>query len=180
MRPITIRSLAATASLLPVVCAIVGCGQGGRFVTTGVDSQGLLTPVGCVDIVTGNENGSADASDRHLLYLLILTPGLRELGSSSFSDYGKYVTTLKDQWDTEKGSFAVTLSWDRTRDVVTIGDREFDRSAGDVFVVAVDTNGAASGEQLPTLGAPSGASGLLHYIQKQLPNDKRISSIVLR
>jgi hypothetical protein len=175
----TIRT--SKALLMSVAAAaITGCGaQGGHFVATGEESQPLLTPVGTIEIVSGLENGSPDVSDRHLLYLLILTPGLRQGWSGSSSDFGKYVTTLKHNWDTEAGSFAVSVSWDRKRDVVTIGSREFQRRAGDVFVVTVNTNGAVSGEQLPSFSAPGGASTVLRYIQQQLPNDKRISSIVL-
>jgi len=166
--------------VLPVaLLAFSGCGQLGRFVTSGEESQALATPVGCVDIVVGHERKSTDESDQNLLYLLIVTPGLRELGSGSSSDNAEYVTTLKDNWNTEKGSFAVAVSWDRKRDVVTIGSREFQRRAGNVFIVRSNPNGAVSGEQLPSLGTRTDASGLLQYVQQQRPNDKSISSIVL-
>jgi hypothetical protein len=160
---------------------IVGCdGQRGKFATTGTAGWPFSNPVGSIEIVSGVENGSDDASDRHLLYLLILTPGLQGGETGGSSDYGTYVTTLIDSWDTDKGPFSVSVSWDRKRDVVIIGSREFKRSVGDVFVVTVSTNGTVSGEQLPSLSTPSDASGLLHYVQQQLPNDKRFSAIRLR
>jgi hypothetical protein len=171
-----------TSLLLAVVAlAMVGCGaQSGRFVTTGAELDPLLVPVGSIDIVSGYENGSADVSDRHLLYLLVLTPGLQQHWSGpSGSDFGEYVTTLNHNWDTDAGKFAVSVSWNRKRDVVTIGSQEFQRRAGDVFIVTVNTNGSVSGEQLPTLSTPAGASRLLQYVQQQRPNDKRISSVVL-
>lgn len=166
--------------LVGMMVASAGCGvQSGRFVTTGNTGCPLLSPVGSIDIVDGYERKAALVNDEHLLYILIVTPAVHEHGSDSGSDYDKYVTTLSHTWNTERGSFSVSIFWDRQTDVVTIGSQQFNRSNGDVFVVHLDTHGSVSGQQLPNIASHSNCRNVLRYIQEKLPNDKLVSSIQL-
>ena len=98
--------------LAVVVLGVIGCGhQSGRFVTTGSRSNTLSSNVGCIDIIVWREMKATDengiANEQNLLYVLIITPGVQEHGSSSSNNYGKYITTLNRSWNTDKGTFSV-------------------------------------------------------------------------
>ena len=169
---------------LVVALGVVGCGvQRGRFVTTGATLNSLSSPVGSIDIVDGYETKTAHETgilnEQHLLYILIVAPGVQEHGSSSRSDYGKYVTTLSHIWNTEKGTLTVSIPWNRQTDTAMIGKQEFVREKGNVFVVRVNANGEISGQQLASLGSHIRYQDVLKYIQQQLPNDELIASVKL-
>lgn len=166
--------------LIVIMLGTSGCDlQDGQFVTTGDTLNPLLSPVGSIDIVDGYERKADLINDQHLLYILILTPAVQEHGSGSSSTYDKYVTTLSHTWNTEKGTFNVSISWDRQKDVVMIGNQQFTRSQGDVFVVQLNADGAISGKQLANPDLHSNPQKVLQYIQHQLPEDKLVSSIQL-
>jgi hypothetical protein len=170
--------------LLVVALGVVGCGvQRGRFVTTGDTGNPFLSPVGGIDIIDGYETKPAHETgilnEQHLLYILIITSAVQQHGSSSSSDLGKYVTTLRYTWNTEKGTLAVSITWNRQTDTVTIGKQEFVREKGDVFVVRLDANGEMSSQQFASLGQHIRYQDVLKYIQQQLPNDGLISSVKL-
>lgn len=170
----------AKFALLCVLLGSAGCDvQRGRFVTTGVTSYPLQTPVGGIDIVDGHERKADLINDQHLLYILNITPAIQSQGSSGNNTYDKYVTTLNHSWKTEKNTFNVSISWDRQADMVTIGTQQFNRSNGNVFVVRLATNGEISGQQLPSIDSHSNSLKLLQYIQEKLPSDKLINSIQL-
>jgi hypothetical protein len=167
--------------LLVLVFGTIGCGvQRGRFATTGDEFNALVSPVGGIDIVSGYETASAKSTgainEQHLLYMLILTRSNQEHGANSSSDFGKYVTAINHTWNTENGQLTTSIHWDRQADTVLVGAQEFIRAKGNVFVVRVDTNGVASGQQLGNLGAHSNCQEVLSYIQQQLPGDVVISS----
>lgn len=168
--------------LIILLLGIIGCGyQRGRLVTTGDTSNSFLSPIGSIDIIDGYGYGLVDEAgnlnEQHLLYLVIITPCVQEHGSSSSSDFGLYVTTLSHSWITEKGAFTVSIPWDRQTDTVKIGKQEFTRGKGDVFVVRLNANGEATGQQLASLGPHVNYREVLQYIHQQLPNDEAIASI---
>ena len=169
---------------LILLLGIVGCDvQRGRFVTTGDTGNSLSSPVGSIDIVDGYETKPAHETgilnEQHLLYVLIITPCVQEHGSSGHRDFGKYVTTLNHAWNTEKGTFAVSIPWNRQTDTVTIGKQEFIREKGNVFVVRLSAGGEISGQQFASLGPHIRYPEVLQYIQQQLPNDELIASVKL-
>jgi hypothetical protein len=175
-----LNSILTFTLLCMLIFGLAGCDvQDGRFVTTGDESYPLLSPVGSIDIVDGEERNAALVNDQHLLYILVIAPDIQEHGSSSGSDYGKYVTTLSHTWTTEKGELSVSFSWDRQTDTVTIGKQKFIRTNGDVFVARINTNGEVSRQQLANISPHPNCQMVLQYIQQQLPNDKLISSIQL-
>jgi hypothetical protein len=170
--------------LVVIALVAVGCGiQHGRFVTTGERFNAFSSPIGGIDIVDGYETKPAHETgilnEQHLLYILIITSAVQQHGSSSSSDLGKYVTTLRYTWNTEKGILTVSIPWNRQTDTVTIGKQEFVREKGDVFVVRLDANGEMSGQQFASLGSHIRNQDVLKYIQQQLPNDELISSVKL-
>jgi hypothetical protein len=167
--------------LLVLMLGMTGCNvQRGRFITTGDTFNSLVSPVGGIDIVTGYETASAKSTgvvnEQHLLYLLFLTRSYQQHGANSSNDFGKYITTINHTWGTENGQLTTSIHWDRQADTVMLGTQEFIRAKGNVFVVRIDTNGVASGEQLGSLGAHSDCQEVLSYIQHQLPGDTVISS----
>jgi hypothetical protein len=169
---------------LILLLGIVGCDvQRGRFATTGSTMNPLLLPVGSIDSVDGYETKPAHETgilnEQHLLYILIITPDIQEHGSSSSSDYDKYITTLRHTWNTDKGTLTVSIPWNRQTDAVTIGKQEFIRDKGDVFVVRLNANGEISGQQFESLGLHIRYQDGLQYIHQQLPNDELISSVKL-
>jgi hypothetical protein len=163
---------------------VVGCDrQGGKFVATSSHSRGLQFPVGSIDIVQGYERkpttDEGNQNEQNLLYVFILTSATNASASSSHDDFGKYVTTLSHSWITEHEGIAVSVSWNRETDIVTIGKSEFIREQGNVFVVRVDTGGETSSKQLKSLGAHISHQQVLEYVQHQLPSDRLISSAKL-
>src|ERR1035441_3743570 len=131
---------------------MVGCGvQRGLFSTSGERSQALLPHPGCIDVVSGQALGGDDTSDQNLLYLVIVLPSLKARGSSSTSDYGKYVTTLTFRWETDAGSVSVPVQWDRQRDTVSVSNQMFVRSKGNVLVVRREADGALKAKQMGSL-----------------------------
>ena len=161
-------------------CTLVGCNvQHGRYVTTSCDSNSFLSPVGSIDIVDGYERAAGVLNEQHLLYILIVVPGVQENGSGSRDDYGKYVTTLSHSWNTVKGTLAVSILWNRQTDIVIVGKQEFIRAKGDVFVVRLNPTGEVLGQQFANLGSHARYQDVLQYIQLQLPNDGLIASIKL-
>jgi hypothetical protein len=171
-----------TTLVLAAAVAIVGCDvQHGRFVTTGATSYSLSSPVGTVDFIDGYETRPAHETgilnEQHLLYILIVTPGTQEHGSSSSDDYGKYITTVRHTWNTEKGTFSVSIPWNRQSDIVTVGKQDFVRGKGDVFLVRFDANGEPFGQQFASLGPHIRYQDVLQNIQQQLTNDQVVASI---
>lgn len=175
----TVWRCSVTLPLL--VFGTISCGgQKGRFATTGDESKALVSPVGGIEIVSGYETAPAKSTgainEQHLLYVLILTRSYHEQGSSGSSDFGKYVTTINQQWNTENGRLTTSIHWDRQADTVLVGAQQFIRTKGNVFLVRIDTNGVVSGQQLGNLGAHSNFQEVLGYIQRQLPDDVALSS----
>ncbi len=167
-----------------ILLGVAGCdAQRGKFVTTSGNSNEFSFPVGSIDIISGYEKkptkDGGDLNEQNLLYVVILTPATNAHSSTSQNDYGKYVTTLTHSWNTEKGSFAVSIPWNRETDVVTIGKKEFVREQGNVFVVRLDTDGKISTRQLSSLRAHVHFQKVLEYVQQQLLDDKLISSVKL-
>lgn len=116
---------------------------------------------------------------QHLLYVLIVCPGVQELGMSSGTDYGDYVTTLDHTWGTKTGAITVSIPWDRRTDTVTIGKQTFSREKGNIFVVRVEPNKELVGQQLTSLGPNASFHQVLEYICQQLPKDEFIRSLKL-
>jgi len=170
---------------LALVLGVFGCGvQGGRFVTTGSRSNALSSKAGCIDIVAGHEIKQTEetgiANEQNLLYVLIITAGLQEYGSSSSNDYGKYVTTLNHTWNTDKGVFSISIPWNRQTDTVTIGNREFIRANGNAFLVRIDANAQITAQQMRSLGSHVSFQKALEDICQQVPNDESITSLKLQ
>jgi hypothetical protein len=169
--------------LLFLILAASGCGgQAGRFVTTGDNSTAFSSNVGCLDVVTGYETEPAQATgtvnDQNLLYVAIITPAIQQHGSASSSDYARYVTTLTHSWNVESGTFTISIPWDRQKDTVTIGNREFKRIDGNIFLVEIGTNGV-SGKQFASLGPHVRLEDVIQSIRQQLPNDELVASMRL-
>jgi len=144
---------------------VAGCGaQGGRFVTTGCQSNAITPNSGCIDIIAGYEtkqtNAEAGYSEQNLLYVIFITAAFQDHGSSSSDDYGKYVTTLVRAWTTDTGTLSASVLWNRQTDVITVGGREFDRTKGNVFIVKIDRDNKIEGEQSGELGPHALLSGL--------------------
>jgi hypothetical protein len=156
--------------------AIIGCDvQRGRFVTKGGRSA-ALSQVGLVDIVEGYSNDK-DSLFQDLIYVLVICPDVKVHGSGSGIDMEKYVTTLNYSWDAESGKISIQVRWNRDSDIVTIGDKKFDRDKGNVFIVRRQTNGEIVGQQLPSLGTHAAFSEVLRHVQQQLTNDQFIASL---
>jgi hypothetical protein len=156
--------------LLVLIVGAFGCDvQSGRFVTTGENSTALASSVGRIAIVTGYEaelaRTTGTINEQNLLYIVIATPANQTHASGSSSDYARYVTTLNYSWDTELGTFAVSIPWDRQKDTVKIGGKKFDRSKGNVFLVEIGTNGV-SGRQFASLGLHARFQDVLQSIQQ--------------
>lgn len=151
--------------------------------TTGGASNAISAPIGSIDVVDGYEarpaNGADVLNDQHLLYMLIVVPGLQQHSSSSGSDNGTYVTTLFYGWNTDAGSFNISIPWNRQTDTVTIGKQEFIRGQGNVFLVRINAKGKIYGRQFASLGGHSRFQDVLNYVQQQLPDDDLISSATL-
>lgn len=156
--------------------AIIGCDvQRGRFVTTG-DRAAALSQVGLVDIVEGYSNDK-DYVFQDLIYVLVVCPDIKVHGSGSGIDMEKYLTTLNYFWDAESGKISIQVQWNRDLDVVSIGNKKFDRGKGNVFVVRRETSGEIVGQQLPSLGTHAAFSEVLNHVQQQLTNDQFITSL---
>lgn len=174
--------LKIVALLVIIAAGSIGCNvQRGRFVTTGGQDAPLSPQTGSIDIVDGysaKANGT-NAVPQHLLYVLIVCPGVQELGMSSSTDYGDYVTTLNHTWSAKTGAFAVSIPWDRRTDIVEIGKQKFSREKGNVFLVRAEPNKEIVGRQLTSLGPNAGFHQVLEHVRQQLPKDEFIGSLKL-
>ena len=168
---------------LVVAFAIVGCDvQRGRFSTSGDRSQALSPEVGCIDIVSGHgckPFNTTNSDEQHLLYVVIVCPGVRAQGSSSSSQYDKHDTTLNHTWNTTAGLIAIAVRWDRQADTVSIGKQEFMREHGNLFIVRCEAGGVTTCRQLTGLGSHAGCQEVLQFIRKQLPKDRLVASLTL-
>jgi hypothetical protein len=162
-----------------IMLGVVGCDvQHGRFSSSSERSEAFLSHIGCIDIVSGYDN-DVPGDEQDLLYILIVHPTVQAHSSSSSSDNGRYITTLNQSWETEKGTISVKVQWDRQSDIVSIGKDGFAREKGNVFVVRPDASGEMAAQQLASLGAHAGFQEVLQNIQGQLPNDGLIASLKL-
>jgi hypothetical protein len=161
----------------------IGCDeQHGRFYMSGESYTAFRSNVGGVDIVDGYSAqpiNETDGNEQHLLYILIICPGVRAHSSTSSSDSGRYFSTLDYSWDTENGKISMQVQWNRDSDTVAIGDQKFDRNKGNVLVVRRETNGKIVGEQLSSLGTHAAFSEVLYHVQQKLTNDQLIASLEL-
>src|ERR1039458_8674742 len=169
--------------LLVIAFGLIGCGaQRGRFLTTGSQEAPLSPETGSIDIVDGYSTKAfkgTNAVPRHLLYVVIVCPGVQELGMSSGADYGEYITTLDHRWSTKTGVVAASVSWDRRTDTVEIGKQKFSRDKGNVFIVRCEPNKEVVGQQLTSLVPNAGFHQVLDHVRQQLPNDEFIGSLKL-
>ena len=174
--------------LFVVALAIMGCGgQRGRFYTDGVQLFGLGPVIGCIGIVRGYSAktlNTADTGEENLLYLVIVCPDVQRNDAGNVSDegeddYGTYVTTITQSWNTSAGLNAVTVRWNRQADTVSIGKQEFIREKGNLFIMRCKAGGETGCQQLANLGPHVGVQGVLESIRKQLPNDKIINTLTL-
>ena len=168
--------------LIPVIfllaLAISGCDvQRGRFVTTGSRST-ALAQVGLIDIVEGYSNDK-DALSQDLIYVLVVCPDVKVHGSGSGTDMGKYSTAFNYSWDAESGKISIQVQWNRDSDIVSIGDKNFARDSGNVFVVQREASGEIVGRQLPSLGTHTSFPEVLRHVQQHLTNDQFITSLKL-
>jgi hypothetical protein len=168
---------------LPLLCLIAGCGvQGGLFTTNSESSQALASPLGCIDIVSGYAQPlrAMDTPEQNLLYLVVVLPGLHARGSGSSGDYGRYVSTLTFDWDTDTGKVSVPVQWDREADKVFVSHQTFVRSKGNVVIVRREPNGAMTAKQVASLGPRADCSAVLDHLREQLPNDELVASLRLK
>jgi len=175
------------SAVVAIICAvsltIMGCGaQRGRFGVTTETGCSFSTNIGGVYILQGSGSkpiNTTDTDDGNLLYLVIIGPIIRVHGSASRFDSEKYLTKLDYSWETEKGELTVSIHWDRQRDIISIGKKEFSREKSNLFIVRFEPGRDAECQQLTNLDPHVACQGVLESIHGQLPNDKTISALTL-
>jgi hypothetical protein len=157
-----------------------GCdGQRGKFLTVGVTSKGFSSFRGCIDIISGCVN-QKNTMQENLLYLVILRPGMQERNTDGGQVFGKYITTIDHRWDTDGGTYTVSVGWNRQNDTVDIGKQKFERAKGSLFVVCLESNMTSVAQQLPNPGFNVGFQQVLDYVRHQLPDNKSLESLKLQ
>jgi len=160
---------------------LVGCGdQRGRFSTSGGSSRSFSSNLGFITILDGYNNNpvtGADKVEQHLLYLIFLCPGAP---SGTSADYGQYVTTLNYTWRGAAGNNVVAVRWDRQKDNFTVGEQEFSRQKGNVFVIRIGGDEKTTCQQLANLGPNADFQQVLEQARQQLPNDEQLKKLALK
>ena len=95
------------------------------------------------------------------------------------STYRARVNTYFSFWKTPTGKVTVAVDWDKRADKVHIGQQEFNRGAGDVFVIIRQPDGRVVSTQLPSAGPDADPKTALEFIQKHMTNDSLVASIRL-
>jgi hypothetical protein len=153
------------------------------FSTAGESNRALSPHPGVVAIVSGEAYkpfNATNAPPQNLLYLAIVLPGLQAHGSGSGGDYGKFITTLTYNWDTQAGRISVVVQWDRQTDTVRVANQRFTRSRGNVLMVRRQTDGQLVAQQVPSLGPNANHTTVLQHLREQLPTDALIASLNLK
>ena len=111
-----------------------------------------------------------------MLYLLVVCPGLAANGRGTATDYGQRFNAYTSRWETQQGEVSVTVSWDKRADSVK---QQFNRNAGNAFVILRQPDGKLVATPLPNPGPDSDANSALHFILQHMTNDALIASIRL-
>jgi hypothetical protein len=167
------------AVLMVVASAIFICPfQLGRFTTDASRSIAISPEKGLIEIIEGTPNG-LDALHQDLLFLLVVCPNIQTHGEGSGMKMDTFVTTFNYSWGANPGAISIQVRWNRQTDKILIGDQKFIREKGNVFVVERETSGKIIGYQLSSLGSHAGFQEVLDHVQREMPNDKVISSLKL-
>ena len=114
-----------------------------------------------------------------MLYLLVVCPGLAANGRGTTTDYGQGFNAYISRWETQQGGVSVTVGWDKRADSVHIGKQQFNRNAGNAFVILRQPDGKLVATPLPNPGPDADANSALHFILQHMTNDALIASIRL-
>jgi hypothetical protein len=141
--------------------------------------RGFTEPIGGIEIVDGFGNDPLNPTEtvsQELLYSIITEPRLDLPGPSSQSSDGTITSTLDFIWTSELGC---SILWNRKTDIVSIGNRDFDRQKGNTFLIAIASGGGNETRQLKGLITHCSFQQPLERAREQLPNDSRIHSAEL-
>jgi hypothetical protein len=172
------------AGLLLLLGALCGCniGNSEKFVAPSAKSFGITPHNGYFWIIPGNallDGGRTMGPPENLLYLLVICPGLSADSRGTATDYGQRSNAYSSEWTTSKGEVSVTVKWDKRADKVIIGEQQFNRNTGSVFVVIRQPDGKLVSTQLPSPGPDADGKTALNFIQKHMTNDALIASVRL-
>jgi hypothetical protein len=177
VRKLGIIIVVVLALLIFAAPLILNCPfQLGRFNTDASRSAAISPEHGLIEIVEGSPSG-LDGDHQDLLFLLVVCPKIQTHGEGSGMKMDTFVTTLNYSWDANPDKISIQVKWNRQTDKITIGDQEFIREKGNAFVIERETSGKINGHQLSSLGSHASFQEVLNHAQKEMPDDKLISSL---
>lgn len=158
----------------------------GNYCAIGENSLGSTTHVGCLSRVEGRviAHGRAVGETQNLLYLMIICPGLKAASSLAVGG-GIEGDPMSEpfiyyDWDTTSGMVRVSVNWKTSSDVISIGQKNFRRADGNVFLIERSPNGDLVAKQCGLLGPKASFADAARLIRQKLPDDELVRSVRFR
>ena len=170
------------ASLLAFALLACGC-QRGQFAVASSGGGPGLDPLGCyILIVRGNGLdwfGRVQQPTQTVLCVLVLAPEVQARSVSDFVSDGLFTSQYRRAWQTDSGQVSYLISWNRHRDTVSMAGSQFDRSAGDTFILRRNSKDSWSVQQLPSVSGDADVVKALAEIKRLMPDDPLIRSLTI-
>jgi len=120
--------------------------------------------------------GRAVGDEENLLYLMIICSGVKsgpvQSNGGGIEGYPMSTPMIYYEWGTTAGTARVTIDWDTSSGVVTIGDQKFDRAKGNTFFIERKPDGKLSAKQCGILGPAATFSEVAARVRQTLPDDE--------
>jgi hypothetical protein len=168
---------------LLLVLTLCGCDvKTGHFCANGEKQIGSSSHVASLAIINGCRaaNGLLGENE-NLLYLMIVCPTLK-LGTNESIGGGiegdpMATPLIYNEWQTTSGEARVTIEWNTRSDSVSIGQKEFNRTAGNVFFIVRKATGELVARQCGMLGPNADFSDLIQLVRRTSDGDELVRSV---
>lgn len=159
-------------TLIITIFLLAGCTgeQRGLYVVSSHELTRLEPTLSEIVAVRGSENVPEALDRERLLFAVIAySPGLVSYSSTSQSEDGTYVSTMSQEHLGPTGSFCYHVNWDRTDESVVIGNQEFLRANGNVFLVMDGGGTEHEIYQIPEMIDAASIEGILDSARANVP-----------
>lgn len=121
-----------------LIAALTGCNSGQMGKTVVLRNESGITKDGefQFELLYGVKRGKENEEDAEALLLAVFFKTLEDgnFGKSEVGN-GLYVSKVQRTWELAQGVLSAEIAWNRENDSVVVGDVQFDRMKGNIFLL---------------------------------------------
>ncbi|TWT55151.1 hypothetical protein Pla22_28050 [Rubripirellula amarantea] len=153
--------------------------QRGDYAVNSTSTVAVLNSDGYFTVFSGHPIDNYSEPSAPLLYLVELVDRVDTSTVTTSSSHGTYHSTLDHTWTTAHGDMQISLDWNRSSDVVTIGSDSYDRSVGMLFLARANADGTIATHQIRTEKPSPTQDEVLATIRQRFTDDDVLSNLTI-